>query len=106
MGTKIDFVISAARYRRMSKKVSVRIVDSVKHHRLYGNSVVGQGEIVSRQNVISNLDVGMIYYTAIFKEGKFVLKNKIIKYSLPEGDFIRTDGENARGDNLGDLPSF
>ncbi|HEX7031810.1 MAG TPA: DUF3892 domain-containing protein [Nitrososphaera sp.] len=106
METKIDFVISAARYRRRNKKIAARILDSVKQHRLYGNSVVGQGEIVSRQDVISNMDVGMIYYTAIFNDGKFVLKNRVTKYSSPEEDFVRTDSEKTKGDDLGDLPTF
>ncbi len=106
METKIDFVISAARYRRGNRKATAIIVDSVKQHRLYGNSIVGQGEVVSRQQVISNLGVGMIYYTAIFNNGRFVLKNKIAKYSFPEGDFMRADGEKTRGDNLGDLPTL
>lgn len=104
--TNIDYVISAARYRR-KKKRTAKIVDSVKQHRLYGNSIVGQGEEASRQHVISNVDVGMIYYTVIFsKDGRFALKNKITKYSFPSGDYIRTDGNKTKGDNLGDLPTF
>jgi hypothetical protein len=99
--TNIDYVISAVRHSRGQK----RIIDSVKQHRLYGNSV-GQGEEASREKVISNIDGGMIYYTAVFSSGRFTLGDKVIKYSLPSGDYIRTDGNRIEGDNLGSLPPF
>ena len=48
----------------------------------------------------------MIYYTVIFNGGRYVPANKVVKYSLPGGDYIRTDGNRKEGDDLGKLPSF
>lgn len=101
MTANIDYVISAIRHSRGQK----RIIDSVKQHRLYVNSV-GQCEEASRKQVISNIDVGMIYYTAVFTNGRFTLGDRVIKYPLPSGDYIRTDGNRTEGDNLGSLPPF
>lgn len=100
MTANIDYVISAVRGIRGKKQI-----DSVKQHRLYGSSV-GQGEEVSRQQVVSNIDGGMIYHTVNFSSGRYVPANKVVKYSLPSGDYLRTDGNRKEGDDLGKLPSF
>lgn len=100
MTANIDYVITAVRHNSDRKRI-----DSIKQHRLYGNSV-GQGEKASREQVISNIDGGMIYYTAVFINGRFTLGDKVIKCSFPSGDYIRTDGSRTEGDNLGSLPQF
>lgn len=96
----IDYVISA--FRRVRGKMQI---DSVKQHRLYGSSV-GKGEEASRQQVISYMDGDMIYHTATFNNCRYSLEHRVTRYSLPSGDYIRTDGNRKEGDDLGKLPTF
>jgi hypothetical protein len=96
----IDYVISAV--RRSGGKNQI---ESVRQHRLYGDSI-GQGEEASRHQVILNMDAGMVYYTVTFKNDRYALWDRVVKYSLPGGKYIRTDGNRKEGDNLGKLPSL
>lgn len=100
VAANIDYVISAVRRRGDKKRI-----ESVKQHRLYGDSI-GQGEEASRHQVILNMDAGMTYYTVTFRNGRYVLLDRVAKYSLPSGKYIRTDGNRKEGDNLGRLSIF
>ncbi|MEM3095182.1 MAG: DUF3892 domain-containing protein [Nitrososphaera sp.] len=100
MAVNIDYVISAVRRAKSKKQI-----DSVKQHRLYGSSV-GQGEEASRQQAISNIDAGMIYYTITFSKGRYALGERVIKYAHGNTDYIRTDNKRIASDSLGNLPTF
>jgi hypothetical protein len=102
----IDYVISAVRRGRGKMKGKEGTIISVKQHRLYGNSV-GQAEEASHEQVISNIDAGMVYYTATLRNGRYVLGEKVVKYVHGNTNYIRVDTDKRiASDSLGSLPTF
>ena len=91
-----DYLISAVRYN----DDHTRIVQ-VKQH-VDNDKTVGQGEIVSRQTVIDNIESGKTYMTIRGgKQGEHVQ----IKTKGSE-KFITTNPNETTKDNLGELPEF
>lgn len=99
MPETINYVISCVTYDD-----SGSMIESVGQHRWLGN---GQFEpektMVPRSIVLTNIDVGLVSYTVYEEDGKWHMGHKVVKFTLNERDFIRTDGKKVEGDSLGDL---
>ena len=96
-----DFLISAVRY----DSDHTRIV-KVKQYEDQGDNV-GNAQEVSRQEVITKIKNGKKYVT-IFKtnEGKWKRGQEVHVLTVEGEDFIRTDANMKKADNLENLPEF
>ena len=96
-----DFLISAAKYSSDHTK----IIQVKQHPDLDGN--VGEGELVDKRTVSSNIKNGKTYRT-IFNGGpNDWTKGDIVRtYSVDGEFFIRADKNKVNLDNLGLLNEF
>lgn len=62
---------------------------------------MGVGSFQTKANVINQIKNGLVFKTAILKEGKYHVGDKII---VVADKYLRTDGNNIEEDNLGNLP--
>ena len=96
-----DYLISAVRYN----PEHTRII-KVREHEDLGDKV-GQATEVTRQEVISKIKQGKKYMT-IFrtKDGKWKRGEEVHILTIDGEEFIRTDANKIKADNLGNLPEF
>ena len=60
-----------------------------------------------RKDVIQGIQKGDIWYTCLQKDETMWIKKAEIHVVEVDGEyFIRTDGNNIKSDNLGELPEF
>ena len=96
-----DFLISEVRYSPDHK----RIVQVKQHQDLDGE--VGEGEIVNRDVVSSNIKKGIRYMTIHNGSSKTWKRGNIVRTFLVDGEYyIRIDKNKVGLDNLGMLNEF
>ena len=93
MGKWADYLISAVKYNSKNRIIQVR------QHQDFGVKI-GEGEIIDRDSLTSNLKHGKTYMTVFsssdnWKPGDYV---RIVK--MPENYSIRTDDNKVEHDNL------
>lgn len=64
------------------------------------------GEILSKIEVINDIESGNIYYTALKRNEEYIIGSKIDVINTIYGKYLRTDGNSIAQDNLGNLPLF
>ena len=96
-----DYLISAVRYSPDHKK----ILELKQHKDLDGE--VGEGEVVKRDLVASNIKKGISYSTIHNGGSKTWKKGEQIRTFVVNGEFfIRTDKNKVDHDNLGLMVEF
>ena len=101
MGKWAKFLISEVRYT----PDRTRILEVKQHEDLEGS--VGEGEIVSRSVVSSNLKKGNTYCTIHNGSSEnWKIGDKIRTFNVEGEYFIRTDKNKVNRDNLGLLNEF
>ncbi len=96
-----DYLISAVRYNAAEthiEKVQVRLDNGEK---------VGPASEWARSEVITRLEAGNSFVTIVLgSDGKWQ-KGAAVRIVVIHGEkFIRTDADQTKEDNLGDLPRF
>jgi hypothetical protein len=100
MHETIHYVITCATYDESGSTVEL-----VGQHRWLGaGRFEPQKTLVGRSIVVINIDAGLVSYPVYQKDGKWHIGNKVVKFTLNDMDFLRTDGAEVEGDSLGDLP--
>lgn len=96
-----DYLISAVRYSPDHKK----IIELKQHKDLDGS--IGEGEIVKRDAVASNIKKGISYMTIHNGSSKTWKRGEKIRTFVVNGEyFIRTDKNKVGQDNLGLMTEF
>lgn len=97
-----DYAITAVRYNNRSTRIIKVERREVKPEKLTNP------EIVERSAVVAGIDSDDKYTTAIKNEdsGKWEFGNEIHVVNVDGEDFIRTDQNETKEDNLGGLPTF
>lgn len=98
-----DYLISAVRYNSVETHI-----DRVRCHVDYGESV-GSAVDASRQGVVVALDVGTTFAT-VYRDPsdptKWIRGAEVRAITVDGTKYIRTDADNSKRDNLGDLPRY
>ena len=94
-----DYVISGVLYDSKHKIIKL------KQH-LDDGKTIGEGTIVSRITVISNIKNGKSYTTVFSGLASWKKGNKIRTFMLDGDYFIRVDQNKVTSDNLGTLPEL
>lgn len=101
MATKwSDQCISSVRFNQ-----SRTHIDAVRVHPDLGDSL-GTGVIWSRQQVITNLELGLTFTTVVFRDGKWSRGADVNIVYVGSEKYLRTDSNKSRADNLGNLPEL
>ena len=96
-----DYLISAVKYDSDHEKII-----SVKTHEDKGDTV-GDSYIEIRSKVVSNIENGYSYCTILKTNDKKWKKGEDIHIvKIDDEKFIRTDRNETKKDNLGNLPEF
>ncbi|MDX6288027.1 MAG: hypothetical protein QOG53_3512 [Frankiales bacterium] len=97
-----DYLISAVRYNAAETHI-----DKVRAHPDKGESV-GSGTETSRTRIVSLLEAGTTFATIVWnsatKSWNYGAEVAII--AVAGEKYIRTDPDNTKSDNLGQLPRF
>jgi len=96
-----DYLISAVQYNTGHTHI-VKVIQHVD-----SDDKFGDGYEATRSTVVSNLATKT--YMTIRKNkttSKWEKGDNVIRYSLVGEYFIRTDGNETKSDNLGELPEF
>lgn len=96
-----DYLISAVRYNAEHSHIV-----QVKQHQDSGDSVKAS-TIVPRSTVVANLKARTTYMT-IYKDndGKWKKGEEVIIKPVEGTEYITTDPNETKKDNLGELPEF
>ena len=96
-----DYLISAVHYDSEETHI-----EKVKEHEDKGETV-GGASIVSRKDVVKKLKHGNTYIT-IYKDSdnKWKKGEDVHVVKIDGEEFIRTDKNQKKEDNLGELPEF
>ena len=96
-----DYGISAVRYDQNNQ-----YIDKVKVHLDNGGSI-GQGETWSRKDVVSKIDDGKTFTTILkSSDGKWKKGQDVHVITVDGEQFLRTDANKRKSDNLENLPTF
>ena len=95
-----DFVITHVSY----DEDNMRIV-KVKRRTDNGKELIDP-EIKNRSVIVDSINKRYTYITARYVNGEWQRGDTIIAYFLDGEYFIRTDGNETKSDNLGELPTF
>lgn len=92
----ISYLISAVSYNdNHIAKVKVHTTDDPNASMIY-----------TRQQVLDAMKNGYSFHTATEKWGKLQKGAKVEKVTIDWVDYIRTDSNKVKKDNLGELPTF
>ncbi len=101
MATKwADFLISAVQYD--ANKIHIK---KVRVHEDKGDKVGNPPEEMPRGRVVENIENGNTFCT-IIKSGMWSKGEDVHVISMGSEKFIRTDKNQEKSDNLGNLPEF
>ncbi len=67
---------------------------------------LGADQIQTRQTVVAAIISGRVYWTMVLKDGKWVSGAKIEVVPIESEQFLKTEPNNVKEDNLGELPEF
>ncbi len=95
-----DFVITRVSYNENNMRI-VKVECKTDN----GKELINR-EIKNRSVIVDSINEGHTYITARFVNGKWKRGDTIIAYFLDGEYFIRTDGNETKSDNLGELPTF
>lgn len=96
-----DFCISAVRYNQARTHI-----DAVRVHEHLGKSL-SNGEVWSRQRVVSTIDAGYTFTTVVADANGYWLQGAAVNVvQVGRQRFLRTDRDQWEADNLGNLPEL
>lgn len=96
-----DYLISAVQYDPEHLHIT-----KVRIHEDMGDKV-GRGSESSRREVIANIKSKKTYITSYIGQGNKWEKGEVVRIIVVDGtEYIRTDRNQKRSDNLGDLSEF
>jgi hypothetical protein len=96
----VDYLISAIHHGGNQPHIEAVIQHKVEGERIH------EPEQASRSKVIENINSNKVYYTVVQgQDSKWYLGDKVSKVTVEGQEYIRSDGSNSAGDNLGELPS-
>ncbi len=96
-----DCVITAVKFKKER-----RHIEQVKLWKDEGEQLSSTEKIISRQDVISLMEMKVSFVTAYQKEGKWQKGDNVEIVLINNVQFIKTDGDRIEEDNLGKLPEF
>jgi hypothetical protein len=95
-----DYLISAVRYNQA--KTHIEAVQA----RTDNGDKVSKPSDLTRSTVITKLDEGYTFITINLKDSKWH-HGATVKKVVTDGEtWIRTDADNTKADNLGNLPTY
>ena len=96
-----DYLISAVRYNAAETHIQV-----VQVHADLG-ATIGQAQQMTRSDVVTLLHGGSSVATIVkAQDGKWLYGAEVAIVRLGGQEYIRTDADSTRQDNLGSLPRF
>jgi len=95
-----DYFISKVSYNQNHTRIT-----NVIQHLVSDGNTLADGTVVTRAIVVSNLAT-LKYMTVVKTSGGWKLGDNVIRYFIDNEYFIRTDGNETKSDNLGELPEF
>jgi hypothetical protein len=101
MGKWADYLISAVQYDPEHLHI-----EKVRIHKDTGDKV-GQASESSHREVIANIKNKKTYITIYEGQSNKWKKGEVVRIIVVDGtEYIRTDRNQKKSDNLGDLPEF
>ena len=100
MGKWADYVIVAANRADDNSHISI-----VKRRPDLGDQL-GDSTIETKTEIVSSIKDGKSHVTAYWKDKRWVKGEDVRVVNLGGYDFIRTDRNETKADNLGELPKF
>lgn len=100
MGKWADYVIVAANRADDNSRISI------VRRRPYLGEKLGDPTIETRTEIIASIKDGKSHVTAYWKDKHWVQGEDVRVVNLGGTDFIRTDRNETKADNLGSLPKF
>jgi len=98
-----DYLISEVKYDADHSRI-----EKVKTHEYLGDKMKKEPIIEKREDVVKNLHNDKKYFTVLRTEGKNKWKKgqKVDIFPLGDEEFIKTEKNDKKEDNLGELPEF
>jgi len=95
-----DFLISAVRYNAQKTHI-----DKVRSHKDEGDNV-GTGEETTREDIVRKIKEGKTFVTIYKSNDKWKKGEDVRIVDIDGQEYIRTDRNRTKKDNLGELPEF
>ncbi len=95
-----DYVIVAVQYDTNQSQIV-----KVKRCPDLGNEL-GKANVETREDVMESMGWGKTHVTAYSKDGMWTRGDNVGIVNIGGVNFIRTDGNETKADNLGELPEF
>lgn len=105
MPKRADYYVSAVRYNNKDEDH----IEAVKRHAVSDDNSFNESsyDTMSRSTVVSDINNKWKYLTIVKNErGGWSFGEDIRVVNIEGEDFIRTDQNNTKRDNLGNLPTF